>query len=126
MDILELKNKKVKISPHSITCKDERGKTCGIVRNITLFTQAQPRIQFEHHKTVNVCGMRDGYDLIKNLIISDGKLYYLYDLKPIEFYEKYIKGLSGFESDTKRYNQRIQAAEKAAEYITVIPCYIEQ
>lgn len=37
MDFKDLEGRTVKISAHTITAKDERGKTCGMVRNVRNF-----------------------------------------------------------------------------------------
>lgn len=44
MNIEEIRNKRVKISPHSITVKDEYDKTRGIVRNTILYTAELKKI----------------------------------------------------------------------------------
>lgn len=126
MDILELKNQRVKISPRSITCRNEYGKTCGVVRNTQLYTQARPAEQMKYHKFVRECGIWGHPELAAGLILCDGQLYYLHNLRPLEAYEHFMKDRPGFENETNHYNHRKQAAEKIAEFATVIPCYIEK
>lgn len=124
MEIQDLKNKKIIIGKMSITCKDENGKTCGIVRNVKTWKTLPLREVFEFHKIVNASGIRAA-GLSNNLIVDGKQLYYLHDLKPIEFYENYIDGKIENSSEKERYNTRKQIAEKAKEYnIIVIPCYI--
>lgn len=42
MQIFEIQNKRVKISSHSLTVKDEGGKTCGIVRDVKPHRELRP------------------------------------------------------------------------------------
>jgi hypothetical protein len=123
MRIEELKNQYVKISDRSITCKDENGKTKGIVTNAVKFGKLQPNKQIDYFKQIRAAGLWGNGESEKVYII-DGKIYYLFNLKPLEFYEKYFAGKPGFESETERYNQRKKMAEEAAKIGTVIPCYI--
>ena len=60
------------------------------------------------------------------IVYHDDELYYLHNLKPIEFYEKVFKDCpsSDWESEKKRYNKRLQVAKSLSKVIHVIPCYI--
>ena len=126
MNISELKNQRIKISPRSITCRNENGKTCGVVRDVKQFKTARPAEQMKYFKAVRECGIWGNPELSDCLILVDSELYYLYNLRPIETYEHFMMGREGFESDTAAYNRRKSAAEKIAEVATVIPCYIEK
>lgn len=42
MNIKDIENKRVKLSSHSITVKDEYGKTCGVVRDVKPFKELRP------------------------------------------------------------------------------------
>lgn len=122
MTIKELKNCRVIVGKTSITCKDDRGKTCGIVRNIKAWGTLSARELYDFHKIVRASGIRAA-GLCGNLIVDGKQLYYLHDLKPIDFYENYIDGK--IESEKEHYNLRKQLAENATKYgITTIPCYI--
>lgn len=123
MKIEELRNQKVKISARSITCKDENGKTKGIVTGAEKFRNLQPNRAIDYFKQIKSAGLW-GNGESDNIYIYEGKIYYLFNLKPIETYEKYFSGKPGFETETERYNQRKQLAENAAKIGTVIPCYI--
>ena len=68
------------------------------------------------------CGI-DG--VIDAVIISENQLYYLHNLKPIEAYNKYFKGVEGFESEKTRAEKRLAIAENMRQYATVINCYID-
>lgn len=123
MKIEELKNQYVKISDRSITCKDENGKTKGIVTNAINFLKMQPNKQFEYSGKLRASGIWGSGEANKVYII-DGKIYYLFNLKSIETYEKYFKDKPGWESETEHYNKQMKLAEEAAKIGTVIPCYI--
>lgn len=123
MKIEDLKNQMVKISPRSITCKGENGKTKGIVNGVENFKNLRPNIQAEYFGKIKSAGLwGDGES--KNIYYQNGKLYYLYDLKQMEMYEKYFIGKPGYEMETENYNRKKQIAENAMKIATVIPCYI--
>ena len=121
MKMEELKNKCVVVGKTSITCKDEHGKTCGIVRNVKSWKILQPREIFDFAKVVRDSGIRSA-GLCDNIIVDGKQLYYLHDLKPLEAVEKYFKDFPG---EQERYNLRVSIAEAAPNYnIIVIPCYV--
>lgn len=124
MTIKELKNRRVIVGKTSITCKDDSGKTCGIVRNVKAWGTLSARELYDFHKAVGASGIRAA-GFCGNLIVDGEQLYYLHDLKPIEFYENYIDGKIENNSEKDRYNLRKQLAENAINYgIIAIPCYI--
>lgn len=133
MNIEEIRNKRVKISPHSITVKDEYDKTRGIVRNTIPYTECRPSQRMDIFKTLEKAGIWGckEHEIIKNVVIVDGKIYYLHDLRVIEQLEKIIarfeptSEIEGvFDHDKEIIAIRKQIAEKAAEFLTVIPCYV--
>lgn len=123
MKIEELKNQRVKISARSLTCKDENGKTKGVVTCAENFLNLRPNLQFQYAKIVRNSGLWSAGES-KNVFLIDGKLYYLFDLSPIEFYEKYYAGKSGWDNEKEKCENRKSLAESAAKYMEVIPCYI--
>lgn len=128
MEIKEIENKHIKIGKTSITAiNTETGKTCGVVRNIRKFMDLQPNKQIDYVKAVNSTGIRDSrIDEIMNcVIVSDDQLYYLHDLKPEEFYNKYLAGHEGFESEKAHLEKRQRIAENMKAVATVIPCYVD-
>jgi hypothetical protein len=132
MNIEEIRNKRVKISPHSITVKDEYDKTRGIVRNTIPYTECRPSQRMDIFKTLKNAGIWGckEHEIIKNVVIVDGKIYYLHDLRVIEQLEKIIArfeldSIDGFfDHDKEIIAIRKQIAEKASEFLTVIPCYV--
>lgn len=119
--------KKIKVSAHSITIKGENGKTAGVIRNTCKFKELQAGKQMEFFKAVRLGGVWGDSDLMENVVFKDGKMYFLHDLRPVEFYEKmFANSPEGWESETRRYNERKAAAENMAKHCTVIPCYIEK
>lgn len=134
MNIEEIRNKRVKISPHSITVKDEYNKTRGIVRNISSYRECRASSRMDVFKTLKNAGIWGckEHEIIKNVVIVDGEIYYLHDLRVIEQLEKIIArfdpdSIDGFfDHDKEIIAIRKQIAEKAAEFLTVIPCYVIQ
>lgn len=124
MKIEEIINKRVKVSSHSITVKDDRDKTCGVVRDVKPYRELRPAEQMDYFKKLKERGIWGDSEFMQYFIICDGKPYYLHNLRPVETYEKMFKGVEGWESEERIYNARIQAAEKMATMATVIPCYV--
>ncbi len=128
MNITEINGKHIKIGKTSITVKNpETGKTCGVIRNIRKFVDLQANKQCDYFKQIRASGAwGSGIDgLMDCVIIVDDQLYYLHNLKPIEAYNKYFANAEGFESEEKRYNERLQIAENMQKYAIVIPCYVD-
>ena len=120
MDIEMLKGKRVKICPRSITCKNENDKTCGVVNNVVSFLNLAPRYQCELSKKFD----RTKLDW-KQIYVKDNKeMFYLLNLRTIEFYERYIKGKEGFANEENKYCKMIESAKEAEKSMVVIPCYI--
>lgn len=126
MTIEELKNCHVIVGKTSITCKDNSGKTCGIVRDIKVWGNLSARELYDFHKTIRASGIRAA-GLCENLIVDGKQLYYLHDLTPIKFYENYFDGKIENDSEKEHYNLRKQIAENAIKHgIIVVPCYIQE
>lgn len=123
MDIIEISNKKVKVSAHSITVKNDDGKTTGIVRNIVPYKDLQTSEQMKYWRQIREYGMFDS-ECLKRLVAYEGVLYYLNNLNPLEFYETYCENREGFECERENYEKRKAFVNKVAEIATVIPCYI--
>lgn len=113
--ILDCKNKKIKISASSITIKDDAGKTRGVVRNVCKFRDLRPNIQIEYTKILRNTGAW-GSELMKYCLMYDGKLYFLKNLKTIEFHVKY-----GYFSES----EKISAEKEAAIYDALQGCGVE-
>lgn len=128
MEIKEIENKHIKIGKTSITViNTETGKTCGVVRNIWKFTDLQPNKQIDYFGKLcksGIWGSRiDG--IIDCVIVSNNQLYYLHNLNPIDFYNKYFADREGFENEKTHFEKRLQIAENMKEIATVIPCYVD-
>lgn len=124
MKIENIAGKRIKVSQHSITVKDENGKTAGVVRDTCWFQDLQSNKQIDFWKILRESGVWCA-DLIGNVVFCDGKMYYLHDLRPLENYERIFgDNPAGWETETKRYNERKAVAENMSRYCMVIPCYI--
>lgn len=125
MEIEELRNKKIKLSPRSITVKNDSDKTCGVVRGVQKFLDLRPNIQINYSgilRSSGIWGNPEG--LIDNVYYCYGKLYYLHDLTKDENYERYFSA-PGWVTENKNYEERKSIAKKAKEGgIIVIPAYI--
>jgi len=127
MKITELENKHIKIGKTSITVfNHETGKTCGIVRNICKFMDLHPNKATNYFRQLRDAGAwGSGINgIIDSVIIADGQLYYLHNIKAIENYNRYFAGHEGFEAEKNCYKQRLEIADKMRQYARVIPCYI--
>ena len=119
MSIKELENRIIKIGKTSITVKDEKDKTCGIVRNICRFKNLQPNkvsVYFHKLKDIGVWGNVN----LDEFIIVDNEMYVLRNMKSKLFYDKY-----GFPSneEKQRYDMKEEIYKSLTNNgITVIPC----
>lgn len=95
-EIKDCIGKNVKISKASITIKNEEGKTCGVIRNITSLYDLQANKQMEYYRTIRDLGFH-GKISIKDCIISDGTMYIFRNIKSKLFHEKY-----GYMDDHER------------------------
>jgi len=126
MKIKDLEGHKVRVGKTSITCVDEYGKTCGVVCRIKNINSVQKNMLSDFYHVLKSAGIWGSkIDGISDSVFTDGKqYYYLNNLTPIEFYEEHLSSHTGFNNDRKRYEQRLVIAKNAAQYMTVINCYI--
>lgn len=118
-EIKDCIGKNVKISKASITIKNEEGKTCGVVRNITSLYDLQANKQMEYYRIVRNLGLH-GKVSIRDCIISDGIIYVFRNIKSKLFHEKY-----GYVDDYER--EKAEEQEKVYQTfrdkgIEVIEC----
>lgn len=107
-EIKDCIGKNLKISKNSITIKNEEGKTCGVVRDITNLYDLQPNKQTEYFRAIKNLGLH-GKVSIKDCIISDNVMYIFRNIKTKLFHEKY-----GYIDDYERN----RAAEQEKIYQT--------
>ena len=90
MELLAIQGKHAKICKSSISCKDENGKTCGVVTGITRFKDLQANKQILFSKALRSSGLWGSkYGLMDNVIYYDGKLFHLISIKTLEHYKEY-------------------------------------
>ena len=124
-EIKDCKNKQIKIGKTSITIKDDKGKTCGIVKNIRLFNDIQANKQIDYFHILKKLGVWGNRNFKSNeCIVDNGTIYIFRNLKTDEFVEKY-----GFFSDSeeKHYKERevmYNNISNSNENIEVIECYL--
>lgn len=76
MKMQDLEGRAVKISAHTITVKDEAGKTRGMVRGVTLWGGLRFNQQVEINMNVHRQGLKLPNDKTR-IIMSDNRMYYL-------------------------------------------------
>lgn len=123
--IKDCKNKQIKIGKTSITIKDDRGKTCGIVKDIRLFNDIPLNKQSDYFRILKKLGVWGNRNFKSNeCVIDDETIYIFRNLKTDEFVEKF-----GFisEGEEKYYNERVTMYNNiinSNENIEVIECYL--
>ena len=82
MDIKEIVGREIKINANSITVRNEEGKTCGVVRNVTSLYNIQANKQFDINSKLRKNGIRSmDFDIKKNILIKDDTVYFIKYLK---------------------------------------------
>lgn len=124
MDFKDLEGRTVKISAHTITAKDERGKTCGMVRNVRSFSDVPPRVKFDFNKIIRESGLWGNVEMSR-VFVDDKLLVWLYPAHKDEFYNKYVKGNESlFEADAAYYKKRREIEKQAiAAGVLVVHCF---
>lgn len=87
-EIKDCIGKHVKISKNSITIKNEEGKTCGVVRNVSSLADIQPNKQMDYYKILKKLNLHGKLPLA-TYIIANNKMYAFRNIKSKLFYEKY-------------------------------------
>ena len=103
-EIKDCIGKHVKISKNSITIKNEEGKTCGVVRNISSLADIQPNKQMDYYKILKKLNLHGKLPL-STYIIANDKMYAFRNIKSKLFHEKY-----GYLTDDER--ERAEQLEK--------------
>ena len=126
MELNELNGKRVKLSPRSITVKDQNGKTAGVVRGVTFFEHLQPNRQVDFFGKIRKAGAWEN-GLISNVAVCDGKLVYFHDTNADGVYQRlFASNPDLWPTETDRYYTRQNVAESMEQIATVIRCHIIQ
>ena len=118
MEILDCRNKDVRISKCSITVKDSEGKTCGVVKNISHFYDIQTNKQVGYFHLMKKAGIWSNHllDIKKQVVIdSSGKLYLFRNMNGIASLRKFTPELV-----EKLDNIYTEARENGVEVIEVL------
>lgn len=87
MKMNELNGRLVKLSPASITVKDDvTGKTYGVVRGVCNFYNLPENRQWDYDKKLREAGIIYA-EMRHHVVIDEGKIYFMYNTKPDEVYE---------------------------------------
>lgn len=123
MTIHQIENRWVKISAHSITVKNENGKTCGIVHADRL-ADCSMRVIYDHWKTLRQAGLW-GTPECHNVVLYENKLYLLYSTWVEDFLEKYPnRTLTALDLDSRYEKRQEQIVNTQNAGIEVISCLI--
>ncbi len=110
---------RIKPNKTSITVKDDKGKTKGVITDCRTFHNMATREQFELHSQLKKIGVNN-LSVASKCIFKDGEIYFLYNISPRKFVEKY----GAFNnSEQERLNELETEAKQLRERgITVIEC----
>lgn len=123
MTIHQIENRRVKISAHSITVKNENGKTCGIVHADRL-VDCPMRIIRDHWKTLRQAGLW-GTPEYHNVVLCENKLYLLYSTWVEDFLEKYPnRTLTALDLDSRYEKRQEQIMYAQTAGVEVISCLV--
>lgn len=118
MNINEINNHRVKLSPRSITIKDDSNKTRGVVRAVC-FKECKPNLQIEVFKIA-----RSVEADLSNFYYSDNKWWYIHNKCWDANYFKYFEGRDPLMDIKYQRRQEIYKILCAEPTIEVIECYI--
>ena len=119
MKITELNGHFAKLGPRSITIKDEYAKTRAVIRAVR-FKELYPRDQMPLFKAVRDSGLW-GSGQMDAVYVVDGKLYYLYNKNPDEYYLRHREDLAWTDMP-QSYEKRQELKTKVeAQGITILP-----
>lgn len=119
MFMFELENQKVKLSPRSITVKDDNDKTVGVVRNIQRFKDCRPSLQMEIWKKA-----RDANADLNRIYYVDGKWYYLHDKKwDVDYFKYFVHRDCNMDKEYKKRRETYESLVNG-KIMEVINCYI--
>lgn len=120
MKMNELNGRLVKLSPGSITVKDDiTGKTCGVVRGVCNFYNLPFNRQFDYYGKLCEAGIIDA-GMSRYVVIDEGKIYFMYNTKPDEVYESCHADI--LQEDYNKHQALLKKVESAE--IEIIRCHI--
>lgn len=127
MKITELRNRFVKLSPRSITVKDEYAKTRAVIKALR-FKELPPRDAMPLWKALKDSGLWNSGEMDAVYVVS-GQLYYLYNQSADEYYLHNRHDTAWKDTIladmTRGYEARQNLIAKAKDQgITVIPCTV--
>ena len=114
MEIKDIHNHNVKASKGSITIKDEKDKTRGIVKNLTRFNDLQANKKILYSKLLRDSEVWGNCKInMDNCYVLDNKIYLLKNLRSCKYYSE--------EEQTAYDNMYLKISNYG---INVIECYI--
>lgn len=121
MQITEINGHYAKLSPNTITVKDDQGKTRGIV-HATCWKNLPPRETSAWFKTLRSSGLwgNPRANVATNVYMADGQLYWLYNTNADDYYLANVDKLR--DTDLRLCHEKDAAliAQVEASPVTVI------
>lgn len=122
MNMKEINGQKItlpKATGQTITIKDDNGKTKGMVRGVSAFRNCRANLQTEIWRT-----LREADAELNNVFYTEGRWWYIHNLKWDNDYEKYFKGRdAGMDAKNEK---RLATLETLAQdgKIEIVRAYI--
>ena len=81
MQINDITNKRIAVSAHTITVKNQEGKTDGMVRNISTLDNIQPNKQLDFSSKLRKAGLSREIMMkyLDKIIVYEGEMFFLVD-----------------------------------------------
>lgn len=111
-EIKDCIGKKIKIGKTSITIKNDNGKTCGVVRGVTSLADMQFNKQAEYSRVLRKNGLLGNETNMKDIIVSDGKMYCFRNAYTKEFYEKFHEKYGYIDDADREQCERMEITYK--------------
>lgn len=113
----KLSGKTLSLGANTVTIKDERGKTVGMVRNISRVSTASPQDQAMMHKFSRDSGVDIRSFGVENIYKSNGKIYIFNNIKA-DAVKARLKNVNKEEYNRFAENKRkLREAENAGAYV---------
>lgn len=120
-EIKDCIGQKIKIGKNSITIKNDFGRTCGVITNVTSFENLQPNKRFVYYHQLRELGIW-GKISVKECMIKDDTLYVFRNIHSKLHYEKY--GYITEEEKARAEQKEILYNTIKASGINVIECIV--
>ena len=99
MNIIDIKGKQINVSAHTITIKNEEGKTAGIVRNVCSLADMRVGLQFELAGKLRKAGVENRIYMpyLDKILVVNGEMYLPVDDHDLPYSERLQAALPELE-----------------------------